>query len=240
MTHDTRPRRRTGERVRRPLAVRRVTSRCVTARTVRGRTRKQHAALARRARRRVAASGAPAPRRKTMMFVCTRSRSSAHAGAGGQPLAMPARCAWSSASRVDMVVERVELPLRRGCPPGASRRRACAGSATRAAIIVARCRQHRAARRAQALRQRDRDEIERRGELGRGGAARDRRVPKPRAVEKGCDATLARGRADALDLVLVDDDAAGTIVRVLDLDQRRRRIDRMAARLASRRVTRRR
>ena len=77
----------------------------------------------------------------------------------------------------------------------------------------------------------DRDEVERRRQLGLGEAARDARVPQARAVEEGRDAARARQRADAHDLVLREDDAAAAVVRVLDLDQRRRRIDRQAARL---------
>ena len=62
--------------------------------------------------------------------------------------------------------------------------------------------------------------------------ARDRDIPQPRAVEKRRDLALARRRADALDFRLREDHPARAVVRVLDLDQRRRRIDDMVAGLA--------
>jgi hypothetical protein len=55
-----------------------------------------------------------------------------------------------------------------------------------------------------------------------------------RAVQVRGDAVLARGRADPLELVRRDDDAARAVVRVLDLDERRRRVDEVAARLQRR------
>ena len=78
---------------------------------------------------------------------------------------------------------------------------------------------------------RDRDEVERRGEHRRVVAARDRRVQQARAVEVGGDAVLARRGADAPQLGGVPDHAPGAVLGVLDLDERRRREDEVAARL---------
>jgi hypothetical protein len=89
----------------------------------------------------------------------------------------------------------------------------------------ARSGEERAARRAETLRQRHGDKVERRGELGLLAACRDRGVPKPRAVEERRNPVLARCRAHAIDDGLRDDDAARAVVRVLDLDEGRRRVD---------------
>jgi hypothetical protein len=101
----------------------------------------------------------------------------------------------------------------------------------RRADEAARAGQKRSARRAEPLRERDGDEVERLGQIGFAAPARDARVPEARAVEEGRDAARAGELADANDLVLREDDPATAVVRVLDLDQRRRRIDRQAGRL---------
>ena len=65
----------------------------------------------------------------------------------------------------------------------------------RASTSLARAGEHRAARAAEPLRQRDRDEVERRGQRRRVVAAGGRGVEQPRAVEVGRDAVLARRAA---------------------------------------------
>ena len=62
----------------------------------------------------------------------------------------------------------------------------------------------------------------------------DRGVEQPRAVEVRGDPLLARGRADPLELRAVPDEPALAVLGVLDLDQRRRRVEQVAARLARR------
>ena len=94
-----------------------------------------------------------------------------------------------------VMVERVEAGGREdaGLPHRAAEHapvRACAR-----AISAARPGEQRAARRAEPLRQRDRDEVERRREHGGRRARRDRGVPDPRAVEKRRDIALRARRA---------------------------------------------
>ena len=96
---------------------------------------------------------------------------------------------------------------------------------------LARAGEQRPARRAQPLGERHRDHVEGRGEPVDAETGRDRRIPDPCAVEKAGDAALAGRGADALGFVLGEDDAAGAVVRVLDLDQRGRRVDAVVARL---------
>ena len=75
----------------------------------------------------------------------------------------------------------------------------------------------------QPLRQRDRDEIEGRGQLGEAAAGGDRGVEQPGAIEIARHPELARGRADRDGVLLREDDPAAAIVGVLDRDQGRRR-----------------
>ena len=165
------------------------------------------------------------------MFVSSASsaRSTPSSAASRSPITRA--FAWSSREPVDVVIERVE--------PGGGQH---AGLAHRAAEhpavadergdVVARAREHRADGAAEPLGERERDEVERRGERRRVVAARRGRVEQPGAVEVGRDAVLARGRADPLELGAVPHEPALAVLRVLDLDERRRRVQQVVARVA--------
>jgi hypothetical protein len=166
---------------------------------------------------------------KTTMLVCTVPRSRATRGL----------CARRSASSGR------SHGLRAG-PPGGARVRAGGGGedadlahrpAEHAAVAqrpgdeLARAGEQATRRRAQPL---ENDTATRsKGAASRvdAEAGRHRRIPQSCAIEKAGDAALARRGADALGLVLGEDDAAGAVVRVLDLDQRGRRVDAVVARL---------
>ena len=164
------------------------------------------------------------------MLVCTVARSSSTDAMGCQRLGEAARVGVILGEALAVMVDAVQGGG--GEEAGLAHRAAeHAALPRRRDDQVARAGEERAAGRAEAFRERDRDQVERRRELGLGDAARDARVPQTRAVEEGRDAARARQRADANDLVLREDDAAAAVVGVLDLDQRRRRIDRQAARL---------
>ena len=81
-------------------------------------------------------------------------------------------------------------------------------------------------------RERYRDEVERGGKVGWSSPTRDRRVPQPRAIQVTCNALLSRRHADPPRLVLRKHHAAGAIVRVFNLHDRRRRKEHVATRMA--------
>ena len=118
------------------------------------------------------------------MFVCTVARSSSIAGLCAQPLARSA-ARWRGPRPAGRGCGRARRGRRpRGCRPGACRRRASAGSGRRATMSSPAAGEHRADRRAEPLRERDRDEVERRGERRPASTPRrDRGVEQPRAVE---------------------------------------------------------
>ena len=126
---------------------------------------------------------------------------------------------WSSA----------KSPAAARTPPGASRRRACGGSDR-----AARCRpcagEHGADRAAEPLRQRD-AASSKGAASSRSCAGGDRRVEQARAVEIGRHPDFARRGAHRCGSACGKHDAAAAVMRVLDHDQRRRRIDDVARRL---------
>src|SRR4029450_5954754 len=87
---------------------------------------------------------------------------------------------------------------------------------------------------AEPLRQRTRDQIERRGELRRRMPARDGRVPEPGPIQITGDTVFTRGAANPARLVLRKDDSSRPVVSVLDLDDGRGRKQHVPARIARR------
>src|SRR5262249_16865309 len=90
----------------------------------------------------------------------------------------------------------------------------------------------RSAWRSEPFRQRDSDQVEGPGQLRRRPAAGDGGVPDPRAIEIRRDLPRAGGCRHAFGFGQRKDYPAGPIVRVLDLDDRGRRIQRMTPWLA--------
>ena len=180
---------------------------------------------------RAAASGASGASVKTTMLVCTVPRSSDDPRAAGEAfreqagVGMVLAQAAPGGARARAGAAAAKMPTWRIAPPSMRRWRSAARDE------LARAGQQRPARRAQALGERHRDQVEGRGEPVDAGPVATAAFQSPRAVEKRRDAALAGGGADALDFVLGEDDAAGAVVRVLDLDQRGRRIDAVVARL---------
>ena len=116
---------------------------------------------------------------------------------------------------VDVVLERVDA--RRGDDPGLAHRAAEEVLLAPGALDqLARAREQRAERAAQALRETERDGVEAGGDLGGVDAERDGGVEQARAVEVDREAELARGRDDVLELVERPDAPARVVVRVLE------------------------
>ena len=112
----------------------------------------------------------------------------------------------------------------RGCRPGACRRRASCAAGDSALMKLARARDDRADRRAEALRQADADRVEAGGELALGRAGRDRGVPQPRAVEVRRHPERVRGlRSTSASCARSQQMPPRHVVRVLDRDDARRR-----------------
>ena len=201
----------------------------MTARTVRGVKAKTSTPRSRACATIVGASGAVGRETEDDDIRLYGGEVEDHARALRQPLGNPPGVGVVIRQAVEMMVECVDAGRAENARL-AHRTARHAPVAYRPVDQRARTGEQRAAGRAQSLGQRDRDQIERRGERRAGAPARHRSVPKPRAVEKTRHVAFARGCAQALDFALVEDDAAGAIVGVLDFDQRRRRIDRMTAR----------
>src|SRR4029453_11895565 len=98
----------------------------------------------------------------------------------------------------------------------------------------ARAGQERSAWCTEPLRERNRDQIEWRGELRRRMPARDGRVPEPGPIQITGDTVFTRGAANPAPLVLRKDDSSRPVVSVLDLDAGRGRKQHVPARIARR------
>ena len=165
-----------------------------------------------------------------MMFVCTCATSRAIRGLAASRSASRRALAWSSTSRSTLWSSAyrqaaAKMPTCRIAPPNIRRCR------TARWISVAGAGEHRPARRAEALRERH----GRPGRTARASSATGRPLAtaafQSRAPSRyemiPCSRAAAQIRSD---LGLREDHAARPVVRVLDLDERRGRIDRVAAR----------
>ena len=170
----------------------RETSRCVTARIVRASKALTSTPRSRARCTSVAASIAPARRRKTTMLVCTVARSSSTARAGGERLG-EAGARWRDRRRGARGGGRAVQ--RRGGEEAGLAHRAAEHAAVprRRGDQVARAGEQRAAGRAEPLRERHRDQVERRRQLGL-ARRRSRRSRSTGARRRGRSRCRARAR----------------------------------------------